>query len=141
MNMRRNIQVFVQVSSQANFTALEIPHQDITAYFDTHLHADHVGDFAQVWVGSWAGGRVKPLIVYGPSGLEPKYGIEHFVRRQMESLAWDTCTRLGAAPDAGAEVEVHERHARVATHVEGVKRGQIPVLQAGWGGVGGEAAR
>jgi len=36
---------------------------------------------------------------------------------------------------------LHERHARVATHVEGVKRGQIPVLQAGWGGVGGEAAR
>src|SRR5258708_21987210 len=34
--------------SQTNFTALEIPHQDITAYFATHLHADHVGDFAQV---------------------------------------------------------------------------------------------
>jgi ribonuclease Z len=94
--------------SQANFTALEIPHQAITAYFATHLHADHVGDFAQVWIGSWAGGRVKPLIVHGPSGPEPKHGIEHFVRRQMESLAWDTCTRLGAAPDAGAEVEVHE---------------------------------
>ena len=24
--------------SQVNFTALEIPHQDITAYFATHLH-------------------------------------------------------------------------------------------------------
>ena len=46
--------------SQANFTALEIPHQDITAYFATHLHADHVADFPQVWVGSWFGGRVKP---------------------------------------------------------------------------------
>jgi ribonuclease Z len=34
--------------SQAKFTALEIPHQNITAYFATHLHADHVGDFAQV---------------------------------------------------------------------------------------------
>jgi ribonuclease Z len=94
--------------SQANFTALEIPHQDITAYFATHLHADHVGDFAQVWVGSWVGGRVKPLVVYGPSGPEPKFGIEHFVRRQMESLAWDIHTRLGSLPDAGAEVEVHE---------------------------------
>lgn len=94
--------------SQANFTALEIPHQDITAYFATHLHADHVGDFVQAWVGSWFGGRVKPMVVYGPSGREPKYGIEHFVRHQMESLAWDTCTRLGTLPDAGAEVEVHE---------------------------------
>ena len=94
--------------SQANFTALEIPHQDITAYFATHLHADHVGDFAQVWIGSWAGGRVKPLVLYGPSGTEPKYGTEHFVRHQMESLGWDTDTRLGLLPDAGAEVEVHE---------------------------------
>ena len=30
------------------------------------------------------------------------------MRRQMESLAWDTHTRLGSLPDAGAEVEVHE---------------------------------
>ena len=94
--------------SQTNFTALEIPHQDITAYFATHLHADHVGDFAQVWIGSWTGGRVKPLVLYGPSGPEPKYGIAHFVRRQMESLAWDMDTRLGVLPDAGAEVDVHE---------------------------------
>ena len=94
--------------SQANFTALEIPHQDITAYFATHLHADHVGDFVQAFVGSWFGGRVKPLVVYGPSGREPRYGIEHFVHHQMESLAWDMCTRLGTLPDAGAEVDVHE---------------------------------
>jgi ribonuclease Z len=94
--------------SQSNFTALEIPHQDVTAYFATHLHADHVGDFAQVWIGSWAGGRVKPLVLYGPSGPEPKYGTEHFVRKQMESLVWDTETRLGLLPDAGAEVEIHE---------------------------------
>lgn len=94
--------------SQVNFTALEIPHQDITAYFATHLHTDHVGDFAQVWIGSWAGGRSKPLVVYGPSGPEPKYGTRHFIRCQTESFAWDTDTRLGLLPDAGAEVEVHE---------------------------------
>jgi ribonuclease Z len=72
------------------------------------LHTDHVGDFAQVWIGSWAGGRSKPLVVYGPSGPEPRYGTKHFVRCQMESFAWDTDTRLGLLPDAGAEVEVHE---------------------------------
>jgi ribonuclease Z len=94
--------------SQTNFTALEIPANDITAYFATHLHADHVGDFPQVWIGSWAGGRIKPLVIYGPSGPEPKYGTRHFVERQMESLAWDTDTRLGLLPDIGAEVDVHE---------------------------------
>jgi ribonuclease Z len=94
--------------SQANFTALEIPHQDVTAYFATHLHADHVGDFMQVLVGGWAGGRAKPLVVYGPSGSETKFGIAHFVHHQLEALAWDMHTRQGAVADAGAEVEVHE---------------------------------
>jgi ribonuclease Z len=47
-------------------------------------------------------------VLYGPSGPEPRYGTEFFVRKQMESLAWDTHTRLGLLPDAGAEVEVHE---------------------------------
>jgi ribonuclease Z len=94
--------------TQKNFSALEIAYQDITAYFATHLHTDHVGDFAQIWVGSWTGGRVKPLIVYGPSGPVPKYGMKHFIDRQVESYAWDTDTRVGLLPAIGAEVEVHE---------------------------------
>jgi phosphoribosyl 1,2-cyclic phosphodiesterase len=93
--------------SQKNFTALEIPYQDITASFATHLHTDHVGDFAQIWIGSWAGGRLKPLEVYGPSGPEPKYGFRYFVEKQMESYAWDTDTRVGFLPAIGAEVNVH----------------------------------
>jgi ribonuclease Z len=44
--------------TQMRFGALEIPYQDMTANFTTHLHKDHVGDFAQIWIGSWAGGRL-----------------------------------------------------------------------------------
>ncbi len=94
--------------SQMNFTALEIPYNDITAWFATHLHTDHVGDFGQVWIGSWAGGRLKPLEVYGPSGPVTKYGFRHFIEKQRESYAWDTDTRVGLLPAIGAEVNVHE---------------------------------
>lgn len=94
--------------SQMNFTALEIPYNAVTAWIATHLHTDHVGDFGQIWVGSWAGGRLKPLEVYGPSGPEPKYGFQHFIEKQMESYAWDTDTRVGALPAIGAEVNAHE---------------------------------
>ena len=94
--------------TQTNFSALEIPYQDMTAYFATHLHTDHVGDFAQIWIGSWVGGRVKPLVVYGPSGPQPKYGMKHFVEKQMEAYAWDTDTRVGLLPAVGAEVDVHQ---------------------------------
>lgn len=94
--------------SQMNFTALEIPYNDVRAWFATHLHTDHVGDFGQVRVGSWTGGRSKPLEVYGPSGLEPKYGFKHFAEKQMESFLWDTHTRVGDLPAIGAEVVIHE---------------------------------
>jgi len=94
--------------TQKNFAALEIPYQDITGYFATHLHTDHVGEFPQIWVGSWLGGRVKPLEVWGPSGPEPKYGMRHFVEKQLDSYVWDRDTRQGYAPAIGAEVVVHE---------------------------------
>jgi ribonuclease Z len=94
--------------SQKNFTSLEIPYQDVTAYFATHLHADHVGDFPNVWIGSWAGGRITPLVVYGPSGVKTEHGIRHFVEMQKSAYAWDTATRTGLLPEAGADVEVHE---------------------------------
>jgi len=94
--------------TQMRFSALEIPYQDITAYFATHLHSDHVGDFGQIWVASWVGGRTKPLVVYGPSGTQPNYGMKHFVEKQRESFAWDTATRVGFLPAIGEEVEVHE---------------------------------
>ncbi len=94
--------------SQMNFTALEIPYQDVTAYFVTHLHTDHVGDFPNVWVGGWAGGRLRPLEIWGPSGREPRHGIKHFVQTQVDSYAWDTITRVGLLPAAGEHIEVHE---------------------------------
>ncbi len=94
--------------SQTNFTSLEIPYQDVTAYFATHLHTDHVGDFPNIWIGSWAGGRVKPLVVYGPSGLIPEHGMQHFIDTQKSSYRWDTETRVGLLPAIGAEVECHE---------------------------------
>jgi ribonuclease Z len=94
--------------SQINFAALEIPYDDVTAYFASHLHVDHVGDFPQIWIGSWVGGRLRPLVVYGPSGTEPRYGFRHFVERQIEAYAWDADTRAGILPAVGAEVDVHE---------------------------------
>jgi ribonuclease Z len=117
--------------SQKNFTALEIPYQDITASFATHLHTDHVGDFAQIWIGSWAGGRLKPLEVYGPSGPEPKYGFRYFVEKQMESYAWDTDTRVGFLPAIGAEVNIHEfdyAKVHVVYDVNGVKITSFPAV-------------
>ncbi len=94
--------------TQTNFSALEIPYERMTAYFATHLHTDHVGDFPQIWVGSWVGGRLAPLELYGPSGLERHHGTRHFIDKTREAYAWDTETRAGFLPAIGAEINVHE---------------------------------
>ncbi len=94
--------------TQSNFAALEIAYPEVRAYFATHLHTDHVGGFAQIWVGSWVGGRLHPLEIYGPSGPRPEYGTRHFVEKQIESYAWDRDTRIGILPEVGARVNVHE---------------------------------
>lgn len=94
--------------TQMNFAALEVPYNAMTAYFATHLHTDHVGDFMQIRQGSWSGGRMHPLQVYGPSGPVPEYGMRHFVEHQVKSYRWDEDTRQGFLPAVGAEVEVHE---------------------------------
>lgn len=38
--------------------------------FFTHYHSDHIGDLGEIAMQSWAAGRVGPLPVYGPQGVE-----------------------------------------------------------------------
>lgn len=117
--------------TQRNFAALEIPYESMTAYFATHLHTDHVGDFPQIWIGSWVGGRLEPLEVYGPSGPEVRYGMRHFVEKTKEAYAWDTDTRVGFLPASGAKINVHEfdyRETRVVYEKNGVKITSFPAV-------------
>ena len=94
--------------SQANFSALATPYTDIRAYFASHLHTDHVGDFGLIWVSGWNAGRSEPMRLYGPKGLKPEFGIKHFAERQIESFAWDRDTRESVLPPNGAKVDVTE---------------------------------
>jgi len=40
--------------------------------FTGHLHTDHAGGIAGLWVSGWLNGRYTPLHVYGPSGSTPE---------------------------------------------------------------------
>jgi ribonuclease Z len=117
--------------TQTNFAALEVPYECITAYFATHLHTDHVGDFPQIWVGSWVGGRLAPLEVYGPSSTQSRYGTKHFIEKIKEAYAWDTDTRAGYLPAVGAEINVHEfdySKARVVYERNGITIASFPAI-------------
>jgi ribonuclease Z len=45
-----------------------IPTASIEAVFFTHLHSDHITDFADLLMTGWTSGRTTPLPVYGPAG-------------------------------------------------------------------------
>jgi ribonuclease Z len=61
--------------------------------FISHLHTDHAGDIAALWVGGWLNGRYTPLHVYGPSGSSPELGTKIHVDHIREAWAWDVTSR------------------------------------------------
>lgn len=94
--------------STLNFSTLGIPYGEVDKVFLSHLHTDHAGDLAMFWVSGWVAGRLVPLQIWGPSGATPELGTEHFVKHTREAYRWDTTSRHGKLPAAGADITVHE---------------------------------
>lgn len=87
---------------------LEVDYSKLDKVFASHLHTDHVGDIAALWVGGWLGGRYKPLQVYGPSGSTPELGTKVHIDHIRAAWAWDVTSRAGTLPNAGGEIVAHE---------------------------------
>ncbi len=88
--------------------SLEIPYNYLDKVFLSHLHTDHFGDFAALFIGGWVSGRDIPLRVWGPSGdtseLGTKYALEHWEK----ALNWDITGRRGRIPANGGVLEINE---------------------------------
>jgi ribonuclease Z len=87
---------------------LEVDYSKLDKVFASHLHTDHVGDIAALWVGGWLNGRYTPLHVYGPSGSTPELGTKIHVDHIRDAWAWDVTSRAGTLPNAGGEIVAHE---------------------------------
>ena len=87
---------------------LEADYSKLDKVFASHLHTDHVGDIAALWVGGWLGGRYTPLNVYGPSGATPELGTKVHIDHIRGAWAWDVTSRAGTLPNAGGEIVAHE---------------------------------
>jgi len=94
--------------AMANMFALRPDFAKVDKVFASHLHTDHVGDFASLLVGGWLGGRYTPLHLYGASGSKPELGTKAFVENTRKTWAWDIAGRSGALPDAGGQIVAHE---------------------------------
>lgn len=53
-----------------NLSLWQIPVGGITGVLFTHYHSDHIGGLGDIALNTWAAGRIKPLALYGPPGVE-----------------------------------------------------------------------
>ncbi len=119
--------------SMENLAALQPDWHKVNKVFLSHLHSDHAGDFAPLYIGGWMNGRYQALHIYGPSGSKPELGTQSFVKNQIEAWAWDIAGRLGTFPDQGGEAIAHEsdyRKTQVVYNQNGVKITQFPAIHA-----------
>ena len=86
--------------SAANVGCLNIPYDSLDKLFVSHLHSDHVGDMANLWIGGWVGGRHGPLHVWGPSGLTPDLGTKHFVGQPQGNVQMGSPKSFGRDSDS-----------------------------------------
>ena len=96
------------VGSTDRISGLELDYSKLDKVFASHLHTDHVGDVAALWVAGWLSGRYTPLHVYGPSGASPEFGTKAHVDHVREAWKWDVFARAGTLPNAGGELIAHE---------------------------------
>jgi ribonuclease Z len=112
-------------------SGLEADYSKLDKVFASHLHTDHVGDVAALWVGGWLGGRYKPLHVYGPSGSSPELGTKVHIDHIRAAWAWDVTSRAGTLPNAGGEIVAHEfdfSKTAVVYNENGVKITSFPAI-------------
>lgn len=98
------------------------PPVSISAVLFTHLHSDHISDFADFLVMRWTGGADSPLPVYGPEGTAEM--VEGF----RQALAADTRFRLAHHGEKLAA-------AGTACHVREISAGATPTIVAQIGGL------
>ncbi len=110
---------------------LEVDYSKLDKVFASHLHTDHVGDVAALWVAGWLGGRYNPLHVYGPSGSSPELGTKVHIDHIRAAWAWDVTSRAGTLPNAGGEIVAHEfdfSKTAVVYNENGVKITSFPAI-------------
>jgi ribonuclease Z len=117
--------------SMENLAKLRPDYSKIDKIFASHLHSDHVGGFAEIYIGGWMNGRYTPLHFYGPSGSEPRLGTKAFIEGQVKSWAWDIEGRRTGFPIEGGKVIAHEfdfRNEGVIYEKNGVKISSFPAI-------------
>jgi len=94
--------------SAERLSSLQIPYDYLDKIFIGHLHADHFGSLAEIFIGGALMGRQKPLRVWGPNGPVPELGTAYAIQKMREMYTWDLSGRVGIVDFRGYSIEVNE---------------------------------
>ena len=94
--------------SAERISSLQIPYDFIDKVFISHLHADHFGALAEIWIGGALMGRQKPLRVWGPSGPSDDLGTAAAIESLKNVYRWDLAGRVGLVDFRGYDLQVNE---------------------------------
>jgi ribonuclease Z len=94
--------------SAERISSLQIPYDYLDKIFIGHLHSDHFGSLAEMFIGGALMGRQKPLRIWGPSGPTPELGTAYAVEKLKEVYTWDLSGRVGIVDFRGYSMEVTE---------------------------------
>ncbi len=87
--------------SAERLSAMKIPYDYLDKVFIGHLHSDHFGALADLWIGGVIGNRIKPLRVWGPSGHKPEFGTAYAMEHMEKVFTWDIGSRKGNVDTRG----------------------------------------
>jgi ribonuclease Z len=94
--------------SAERLSSLQIPYDYLDKIFIGHLHADHFGSLAEMFIGGALMGRQKPLRIWGPSGPTPELGTAYAIEGMERMYTWDLAGRVGIVDFRGYSIEVNE---------------------------------
>jgi ribonuclease Z len=98
----------IGTGSAERLSSLQIPYDYLDKIFIGHLHADHFGSLAEIFIGGALMGRQKPLRVWGPNGPVPELGTAYAIQKMKEMYTWDLSGRVGIVDFRGYSIEVNE---------------------------------
>ena len=98
----------IGTGSAERLSSLQIPYDFLDKVFIGHLHADHFGSLAELWIGGALMGRQKPLRVWGPSGPNEELGTAAAIKSLKDVYRWDLAGRVGLVDFRGYDLEVNE---------------------------------
>jgi ribonuclease Z len=98
----------IGAGSAERISSLQIPYDFLDKVFISHLHADHFGALAELWIGGALMGRQKPLRVWGPNGPTEELGTALALENLKKVYAWDLAGRVGLVDFRGYDLQVTE---------------------------------